>query len=102
MCLKKMGEALSEEIYKRRDHVITAETVCLSLINLAAFFGNVSVCYAVYRSQRLRTLPNMFVVALAVSDIFMSTCCIPFSVVREGTFSIGGLGVGRGFGGEGP
>ena len=46
----------------------------------------------------------MFVVALAVSDIFMSTCCIPFSVVREGTFSIGGggVGVGRGFGGEGP
>ena len=81
MCLKKMGEALSEEIYKRRGHVITAETVCLSLINLAAFFGNLSVCYAVYRSQRLRTLRNMFVVALAVSDIFMSTCCIPFSVV---------------------
>ena len=35
---------------------------------------------AVYRNQRLRTLSNMCVVALAVSDILMSTCCVPFSV----------------------
>ncbi|XP_068741820.1 beta-2 adrenergic receptor-like [Montipora capricornis] len=76
-----MGEALSEELSKRRDHIIIVETVSLSIINLAAFFGNFSVCYAVYRGQRLRTLANMFVVALAVSDIFMSSCCIPFSVV---------------------
>ena len=52
----------------------------LSVINVAAFFGNLSVCYAVYRNQRLRSLANMFVVALAVSDILMSTCCMPFSV----------------------
>ncbi|KAJ7365611.1 Melatonin- receptor [Desmophyllum pertusum] len=56
-------------------------TVLFAVINVAAFFGNLSVCYAVYRNQRLRTLSNMFVVALAVSDILMSTCCMPFSVV---------------------
>ena len=53
----------------------------LSVINVAAFFGNLFVCYAVYRKQRLRSLPNMFVVALAVSDILISICCMPFSVV---------------------
>ena len=51
-----------------------------AIINVAAFVGNLSVCYAVYRNQRLRTLSNMFVVALAISDILMSTCCMPFSV----------------------
>ena len=45
-----------------------------------ALFGNLLTCYAVYRNQRLRTLPNMFVVALGISDILMSTCCMPFSV----------------------
>ena len=34
-----------------------------------------------FRNQRLRTLPNMFVIALSVSDILMSTFCMPFTVV---------------------
>ena len=45
-----------------------------------AFFGNLLTCYAVNRNQRLRTFPNMFVIALAVSDILMSTVCMPFTV----------------------
>lgn len=53
----------------------------LSIVNVAAFLRNFSVCYTVYRNQRLRTLSNMFVIALAVSNILMSTCCAPFSVV---------------------
>ncbi|XP_022809264.1 melatonin receptor type 1A-like [Stylophora pistillata] len=62
-------------------NLLWIETVMLSIINVAEFLGNLSVCYAVYRNQRLRTLSNMFVVSLAVSDILMSTCCMPFSVV---------------------
>ena len=57
------------------------EAVLFAFINVAAFFGNLLTCYAVYRNQRLRTLPNMFGIALCVSDILMSTFCIPFSVV---------------------
>ena len=44
-----------------------------------ALFGNLLTCYAVYRNKRFRTLPNMFVLALGVSDILMSTCSMPFS-----------------------
>ena len=36
--------------------------------------------FVVYRNQRLRTLTNMFVVALAVSDILISICCMPFTI----------------------
>ena len=72
---------LSFELSIRNGHKVWIETILLSVINVAAFFGNLSVCFAVYRNQKLRSLANMFVVALAVSDILMSTCCMPFSVV---------------------
>ena len=75
-----MEESIFLEIPTRSKHLVWTETVLLSIINVAAFSGNLSVCYAVYRNQRLRSLPNMFVVALAVSDILISICCMPFSV----------------------
>ena len=72
---------LSTELPERSEFIVWIETILLAVINVAAFFGNLSVCFAVYRSQRLRTLPNVFVVALAVSDILISTCSMPFAVV---------------------
>ena len=68
------------EFSTRRNHVVWIETVLFSVINLTAFFGSLSVFFAVYRNQRLRTLTNMFVVALAVSDILISICCMPFTI----------------------
>ena len=72
---------LSHALATRGKHLVWIETVLFAIINIAAFLGNLSVCYAVFRNQRLRTLSNLFVVALAVSDILMSTCCMSFSVV---------------------
>ena len=76
-----MEESLSQEFLTRNELQVWIETLLFAVINTIAFFGNLSVCYAVYRNQRLRTLANMFVVALAVSDILISICCMPFSVV---------------------
>ena len=76
-----MKESLSVELVTRTKAVQWTETVLFAVINVVAFFGNLLTCYAVYRNQRLRTLPNMFVTALGVSDILMSTLCMPFSVV---------------------
>ena len=75
-----MNTSLSHALYTRPIHLIWIETFLFVVINVAAFNGNLFVCYAVYRNKRLRTIPNIFVVALAVSDILMSTCCVPFSV----------------------
>ena len=74
-------ESLSEALALRTEVFVWTETVLLAIINVASFFGNLLTCYAVYRNQRLRTLPNMFVIALGVSDILMSTVCMPFTVV---------------------
>lgn len=35
------------------------------------------VCYAVFRNPRLRTISNMFLVALAISDSLMGILCMP-------------------------
>ena len=75
-----MNTSLFHALYTRPIHLIWIETFLFVVINVAAFNGNLFVCYAVYRNKRLRTIPNIFVVALAVSDILMSTCCVPFSV----------------------
>ena len=76
-----MTESLSVELATRTKAVKLTETVLFAVVNVVALFGNLSTCYAVYRNHRLRTLPNMFVIALGVSDILMSTFCKPFTVV---------------------
>ena len=73
-------KSLSVELASRTGALVWIETVLFAFINVVAFFGNLLLCYAVYRNHRLRTLTNMFVIALAVSDILMSTCCMPFAV----------------------
>ena len=75
-----MQDPLSLQLATRAEARVWIETVLFAVINVAAFFGNLLTFYAVYRNHRLRTLPNMFVIALAVSDILMSTCCMPFTV----------------------
>ena len=76
-----MEESLSLELATRAEPLLWIETILCAIINVVALFGNLLSCYAVHRNQALRTLPNMFVVALGVSDILMSVCCMPFSVV---------------------
>ena len=75
-----MEESLSVGLVTRTKAVQWTETVLFAVINVVALFGNVLTCYAVHRNRRLRTLPNMFVIALGLSDILMSTLCRPFSV----------------------
>ena len=76
-----MEESLSLELATRAEPLVWIETILFAIINVVALFGNLLTCYAVHRNQALRTLPNMFVVALGVSDILMSVCCMPYSVV---------------------
>ena len=75
-----MEHLLYRELLKRAPPLIWTEAVSLAIINIMAISGNISVCYAVYRNQRLRSLANMFIVALAVSDLLISVSCMPLSV----------------------
>ena len=71
---------LSLELATRTEALVCTETVLFAVTNVVAILGNLLTFYAVYRNHRLRTIPNMFLIALALSDILMSTICIPFTV----------------------
>lgn len=48
--------------------VIIEASVCL-LLNIISFLGNALVCLAVYKNPKLRSTINMYIIALAVSDL---------------------------------
>ena len=51
------------------------------LIDLTAFLGNLMVLIAVTRNSNLRhTIPNMYIITLALSDFLMSITGTPFTV----------------------
>ncbi|XP_031557108.1 melatonin receptor type 1B-B-like [Actinia tenebrosa] len=73
------------EIYKkqmaaRSPALVALETIVMVTITVTALLGNLMVCWAVYRSKKLRTVPNLYIIALAIFDILMAILCMPLSV----------------------
>ena len=52
--------------------VITEASVCIALC-IASIIGNSLVCIAAYRNSNLRSTTNMYIIALAVSDLLCGT-----------------------------
>ena len=68
------------ELSRRSTPVKITEAAILVCLIILAFVGNVLVCIAVFKKAHLRTIPNMFVTNLAVSDILMAIVCMPVSL----------------------
>ena len=68
-----MTSKLSLELATREEALVWTETVLFAFTNVMAVFGNLLTFHAVYRNHRLRTITNMFVIALAVrySDVYL-------------------------------
>lgn len=73
--------SLKVHLQSRSLITVIVETIFMVLINVAALGGNLLVCWAVYKNPRLRKIPNIYVVSLAISDILMATMSIPYSCV---------------------
>lgn len=63
-------------------------TKCLVGIPLAtiifmAIVGNLLVCLAIYTDRRLRKLGNLFLVSLALADLFVSSLVMTFAVPND-------------------
>lgn len=54
------------------------ETVVLIVLWLPAMVGNILTCLVVYRSRRLQSTTNYFVVSLACVDIILALLAMPF------------------------
>ena len=61
------------------------ETVLIVLYILVIVAGlalNMLICYVVLKEKKLRTIRNMFIVNLAVSDMVMCLFCMPLTLVQ--------------------
>uniref|UniRef100_A0A8C8SN40 Pyroglutamylated RF-amide peptide receptor n=1 Tax=Pelusios castaneus TaxID=367368 RepID=A0A8C8SN40_9SAUR len=56
--------------------------VCV-LIFAQALFGNCLVLYVVTRRKAMRTVPNIFICSLALSDLLIAFFCIPFTMLQN-------------------
>lgn len=57
---------------------IVTEATALILLWLLAVLGNLLVCLVIYRSRRLQSTTNYFVVSLAVSDLGVAVAVMPW------------------------
>ncbi|XP_060599056.1 RYamide receptor-like [Ruditapes philippinarum] len=73
----------SNEAFQISEYVQVLIIVMYSIITIIAVGGNGIVCYLVYAYKRMHTVPNYFIVNLAVSDIIMAVFCIPFTFIAN-------------------
>lgn len=55
----------------------------LAIIIFMSLTGNLLVCLAIYTDRRLRKLGNLFLVSLAISDLFVSSLVMTFAVAND-------------------
>ncbi|EAT40343.2 AAEL007924-PA, partial [Aedes aegypti] len=76
------GQALMQD---NTSDVVTNEMVqvvfCLlySSIFILGIFGNVLVCYVVFRNKAMQSVTNLFITNLALSDILLCVLAVPFT-----------------------
>ncbi|XP_064631255.1 octopamine receptor 1-like [Lineus longissimus] len=58
-------------------------TTTLILINFAVVLGNSLVIVAVFTSEKLRSVTNMFIASLACADLMLGVLVLPFSTTVE-------------------
>lgn len=61
---------------------IIIESVVLLFIWMVSVPASTLVCVVIYRSRRVQSTTNYFVVSLAISDILMTLFCVPFVASR--------------------
>ena len=59
----------------------TVRIILYSLIFLLSVLGNSLIIAVLVRNRRMRTVTNLFLLSLAVSDLLVSLVCIPFTLI---------------------
>ncbi|XP_013915578.1 PREDICTED: pyroglutamylated RFamide peptide receptor-like [Thamnophis sirtalis] len=55
---------------------------CAAIFGLA-LFGNCLVLYVVTRRKAMRTVTNIFICSLALSDLLIAFFCVPFTLLQN-------------------
>lgn len=59
----------------------TVRIILYSLIFLLSVLGNSLIITVLVRNRRMRTVTNLFLLSLSVSDLMVSIVCIPFTLI---------------------
>lgn len=72
-------EETTDELGSRSLFVTILESTLMIALNIVSLLGNVLVCISVYRNTRLRTTTNIYIVALAISDLLSAIFVMPLA-----------------------
>lgn len=67
--------------YLHKPSVAAVFTVSYLLIFLVCMLGNGVVCFIVLRRKNMRTVTNLFILNLAISDLLVGIFCMPTTLV---------------------
>ena len=83
---------MADELNSRNVFLTVVEASFMILLNVLSLLGNVLVCISVYRNTRLRTSTNLYIVALAISDLLSAIFVMPLAagVLISGRWPFGG------------
>ena len=69
---------MADDLSSRSVFLTTVEITSLVILNVLSLTGNTLVCISVYKNKRLRTTTNLYIIALAVSDLLSAVFVMPF------------------------
>lgn len=76
--VKQTGKAsMADEMGSRSLSLKMFEICALVLMNALSLAGNILICVSVYRNRRLRTITNLYIIALAISDLLSAVFVMP-------------------------
>uniref|UniRef100_A0A8C3AFZ6 Gastrin/cholecystokinin type B receptor n=1 Tax=Cyclopterus lumpus TaxID=8103 RepID=A0A8C3AFZ6_CYCLU len=79
--IKNISECEGEQEPSPKDINQTVRIVLYSLIFLLSVLGNSLIIAVLVRNRRMRTVTNLFLLSLAISDLMVSLVCIPFTLI---------------------
>ena len=72
---------MANDLGSRSLTLVILEGSLLVVLNILSLIGNVLVCLSVYRNPRLRTSTNVYIIALAISDLLSAVFVMPLAEV---------------------
>ncbi|RMX37963.1 melatonin receptor type 1A-like [Pocillopora verrucosa] len=72
---------MADDLASRSLALVILEGSSLVILNLFSLAGNIMVCLSVYRNPRLRTHTNLYIIALAVSDLLSAVFVMPLGEI---------------------
>ena len=71
---------MATDLQSRSVYLAVVEVSSLIVLNLLSLMGNTLVCISVYKNTRLRTTTNLYITALAISDLLSAVFVMPLSI----------------------